>query len=128
SAMSASIAVSAASASAPSVSTRMREPFPAASIITPMMLLALTRRPLRDSQTSQEKSPAERVSFAEARACSPSLLMISTSACGMRSLRLDVDHAIDAAADGLANHRGERFLAVGDDAYQHGQADACDGF
>ena len=41
-----------------------------------MMLLALTRRPLRDMWTSQAKPPASLVSLAEARACSPSLLLI----------------------------------------------------
>src|SRR5690349_15447672 len=39
----------ASSSSGPSVSTVRFEPLAAASIITPMMLLALTRRPLRAS-------------------------------------------------------------------------------
>ena len=51
-------------------------PMPAASIITPMMLLALTRRPLRLMQTSLGKLPASLVSLAEARACRPSLLLM----------------------------------------------------
>jgi hypothetical protein len=41
-----------------------------------MMLLALTRRPLRAIQTPLWKREAACVSFAEARACSPSLLVI----------------------------------------------------
>ena len=45
-------AASAASASAPLASIFTVEPLPAASIITPMMLFAFTRRPLRDSQIS----------------------------------------------------------------------------
>ena len=43
----------AASASLPSVSMTMVLPLAAASIMTPMMLLALTRLPLRSSHTSQ---------------------------------------------------------------------------
>src|SRR5204862_7219175 len=43
-------ASSACSASGPSASMVTLAPRPAASIITPMMLLALTRRPLRDTQ------------------------------------------------------------------------------
>src|SRR6185295_19377927 len=42
----------ACSASAPCASTCTEVPWPAASIITPMMLFAFTRRPLRDSQMS----------------------------------------------------------------------------
>src|SRR5574337_190927 len=73
----------AVSASAPSVSMVITAPLAAASIITPMMLFALTRRPLRSSQTSQGYRLAVWVSLAEARAWSPSLLMISTSVLGM---------------------------------------------
>ncbi len=60
--------------SGPSVSSTIFEPCAAASIITPMMLLALTRRPLRLTQTSLLNWPATWVSLADARACSPSLL------------------------------------------------------
>ena len=50
-------------------------PRPAASIITPMMLLALTRRPLRLTCGSRSRSsPASLVSLAEARACRPELI------------------------------------------------------
>ena len=41
-----------------------------------MMLLAFTRRPLRLIKMSLRKLPANLVSFADARACSPSLLLI----------------------------------------------------
>src|SRR5262249_20147249 len=69
----------AASASSPSASTTTGLPLPAASIITPMMLFAFTRRPLRESQTSAAKPPATSVSRAAARACRPSLFTISAS-------------------------------------------------
>ena len=49
---------------------------PAASIITPMMLLALMRRSPRLMKTSQGKLPASLVSLADARACRPSLLLM----------------------------------------------------
>jgi len=52
---------------------------PAASIITPMMLLAFTRRPLRAIHTAAAYFEAIWVSLAEARACSPSLLTTFTS-------------------------------------------------
>ena len=78
-------AASAASSSTPVVSTTTVEPRPAASIITPMMLLALMRRLPFSIHTSQPKVPASWVSLAEARACSPSLLMISTSARAIAS-------------------------------------------
>ena len=48
---------------------------PAASIITPMMLFAFTRRPLRLIQTPLSKREAAWVSLAEARACRPSLFV-----------------------------------------------------
>jgi len=41
-----------------------------------MMLLALTRRPLRLRNTSHGKLPASLVSLADARACRPSLLLM----------------------------------------------------
>ncbi len=61
-------ALKACSSSGPSVSTMTVEPFAAASIMTPMMLFAFTRRPLRLSQTALSKRPAVCVSFADARA------------------------------------------------------------
>ena len=44
--------------------------------MTPMMLLALTRRSPLASQISQGKLPANLVSLAEARACNPNLLLM----------------------------------------------------
>ena len=54
--------------SAPSVSSSTSEPSPAASIMMPMMLLALTRRLLRVMNTSHWKLLASFVSLADARA------------------------------------------------------------
>ena len=45
-----------------------------------MMLLALTRRPLRAERYLARKLPASCVSLADARACRPSLLLILTVA------------------------------------------------
>src|SRR5712671_3722314 len=108
-------------ASAPSASMTTRLPLPAASIMTPMMLFAFTRRPLRDSHTSAAKPPATCVSFAAARACSPSLLTISASACGIAGIGIEVDHAVPPAAHRLVEHGGERFVAVGERPDQHGE-------
>src|SRR6202162_847374 len=115
-------AASAPSASSPSASMTRRLPWPAASIMTPMMLFAFTRRPLRDSHTSAAKPPATCVSFAAARACSPSLLTISASARGIAGVRIQVDHAVPPAAHRLVEHGGERFIAIGERADQHGEA------
>src|SRR5690606_19292577 len=93
---------SASSSSSPLVSTTTLEPLAAASIMTPMMLLAFTLRPLRASQTSLWKLPASCVSLAEARACRPSLLTISTSRCCIALARWwHVEDALDAAGHGL---------------------------
>src|SRR6185312_15976462 len=75
-AKSASTAARAASSSGPSASTSTVEPIPAASIITPMMLFAFTRRPARAIQTALLNCEAVCVSFAEARACRPSLFVM----------------------------------------------------
>src|SRR5262245_17415600 len=112
--MSFATAASALSASSPSASMRTRLPLPAASIITPMMLFAFTRRPLRDSQTSDAKAPATSVSFAAARACSPSLFTISASTCGIADLRGEAHDAVAPAAHRLLHGRRERLVAVGD--------------
>src|SRR5207247_6471986 len=120
--MSRTTAASALSASSPSASMTTRLPLPAASIMTPMMLFAFTRRPLRNSHTSAEKFPASCVSFAAARACSPSLLTISASVRGIAGVRIQVDHAVPPAAHRLVDHRGERFISIGERADQHGKA------
>src|SRR5713101_5694939 len=110
--------------SAPSASMVMRLPLPAASIITPMMLFAFTRRPLRDSHTSEAKPLATCVSLAAARACSPSLLTISASVRGIADLGIQSDHAVASAAHRLLHDGGERLLAIGERSDQHRQAGA----
>ena len=64
----------------PSVSSVTSAPIPAASIMTPMMLFALTLRSPRLSHTSHGKLPASLVSLAEARACS---LIIADDRAGL---------------------------------------------
>src|SRR5580765_7511187 len=128
SAISLTSAASAASASSPSASIRTRLPLPAASIITPMMLLAFTRRPLRDSHTSAAKAPATSVSLAAARACRPSLFTISASVCAIADVGGEVDDAVAPAAHRLFDHRGERLVAVGERADEHRQARAGEAF
>src|SRR5262245_12637051 len=113
--------------SEPSVSTMRVEPWAAASIITPMMLLALTRRPFRVTQTLALNWPATCVSLAEARACNPSLLMISTSRCSIVNDERGggyPHYAVAAAAHRLGDDRLQRLVAVGQDPDQHGKVDA----
>src|SRR5258706_11536002 len=121
-----SIAAMAASSSGPSVSSSTVEPRPAASIMTPMMLLALTRRPLRAIQTALWNFDAVCVSLAEARACKPSLLLILTERLSMRRLA-GVGHAQDSLArprERLLEHHRERLVAIGERADQHRQVHA----
>src|SRR5258706_10871527 len=101
-----------------------RLPWPAASIITPMMLFAFTRRPLRDSHTSAAKAPATSVSLAAARACKPSLFTISASVCAIADVGGEMDDAFAPAAHRLFDDRGEGLVAVGQRADQHRQARA----
>src|SRR5690242_3683523 len=122
------IAASAFSASSPSVSMRTRLPLPAASIITPMMLFAFTRRPLRDSHTSAAKAPATSVSLAAARACRPSLLTISASVCAIADIGGEMDDAFLSAAHRLFDDRGERLVTVGQRPDQHREARAREAF
>src|SRR5215510_10960814 len=112
--MRATIASMASTSSGPSVSSVTFTPLPAASIITPMMLLALILRPLRPSATSLWYLPASWVSLAAARACSPSLLMISTSRCCIDGIDADVQHAVAAAADRLLDHHVHALVPVGE--------------
>src|SRR6185312_6408095 len=118
------MAAIAASSSGPSASSVTFEPLPAASIITPMMLLALMRRPLRAMCTSHWYFAASCVSFADARACSPSLLTISTSRCCME--RLEVQRAVARAGKRLLDQRRHVAIAVRERADQHRQAGAGD--
>ena len=78
------MAAIAASASGPLHSSSSSAPHGAASINTPMIDLALTRRCSRASQTSAWNSEARRTSRLAARACSPSLLTRR-----MRSIGID---------------------------------------
>src|SRR5262245_32536844 len=123
---SAAMASSAASASAPWVSTAIRLPRPAASIITPITLFAFTRRPFRDSHTSATNLAAVWVSFAAARACRPSLFWISITRCGMRLQLREVQHAFTATADRFRGHARERLGAIGERPDQHWQVHAGD--
>src|SRR5581483_112982 len=124
--ISCSSAAIAASASGPSASTSTLVPWPAASIITPMLLFALTRRPLRESQISEAKPLASWVSLAEARACSPSLLTISALALGIAAaVAVHMDDALGAsgycALDQSAQRDRMGAVAAGDDAKEHGE-------
>src|SRR5258705_328014 len=83
----------------------------AASIITPMMLFALTLRPLRDMLTSHGYLAASWVSLADARACSPRLLRISTSRRCMDRARFDMQHTVASSADGLGHHHRQTAVA-----------------
>ena len=73
---SATMASMASCSCSPDVSKTTSAPSPAASIITPMMLLALMRRAPRANQTSHGNVAASLLSLAEARACRPSLLLM----------------------------------------------------
>src|SRR3954464_7382967 len=119
----------AAASSGPSVSIWIVVPFAAASIMTPIMLLALTRLPLRATQISLLNWPASCVSLADARACRPSLLMISASCCSIVQFEhRDPDHAFTAAADRLGYDGLQIAVAVGEHPDDHRQAYAGDGF
>src|SRR5580765_8005721 len=133
--MRATSAFIAAASSSPSVSSSTSLPIPAASIITPMMLLALTRRLLRLMKTSLRKLPASLLSLAEARACRPSLLLILAVALitaapfqrlVLRSRRRDLHDALGGAGDGAREHRFQRFFAMAERAPEHWHVDAGD--
>src|SRR5215469_1897639 len=76
-------AFSALVSSGPSARTVSGVPMPAANIITPMMLCAFTSRPLLMSQTVDLKLCTSCTSFADARACKPSLLETTISFSSM---------------------------------------------
>src|SRR6266852_1132010 len=78
-------ASSAASASSPVARRTIVAPFSAASIITPMMLLAITSRSSRTMMTLLLNFPAVFTISAAGRAWIPSLLTIFTSRSGIRS-------------------------------------------
>src|SRR5688500_15694388 len=98
-----------------------------------MMLLALTRRPPRAMKTSLLKLPASLVSLAEARACSPSLLLmvmlaliIGTRFVGLvlRPRRGHLHHALRGTGHGPRDHRIERLVGVTERTPQHRHVDA----
>src|SRR5574340_1153182 len=111
----------ASASSSPSVSMPMVAPLEAASIITPMMLFAFTRRWLRDSVTSHLKPEASCVSLAEARACRPSLLTISASCWSITAFRLDINNAFAAALDGDLRQLRQGLVGAAHHAQQHRQ-------
>src|SRR5574343_1416612 len=133
SAISARMASSASCSRSPLVSSTTSLPSPAASIITPMMLLALTRRSPLLSHTSHGKLPASLVSLAEARACRPSLLLMVVVIWGMSLsclvLGCGVAHghdALGATGLGAGAQRLQAFVSVADAAQQHRQIGAGD--
>src|SRR5699024_4771403 len=123
SAINASNASMASCSRSPLVSIDTSLPMPAASIITPMMLLALTRRSPRLIHTSHGKLPASLVSLADARACRPSLLLmivvvvvIGSSCLVLRRGDGHLHHAVRTPDDGARDQRLQRFAAVTDAA------------
>src|SRR5487761_2381164 len=121
--------------SSPSTSNSTRLPIPAASIITPMMLLALTRRSLRVMKTSLLKVPANLVNLADARACRPSLLLMVTwvliisarfECLVLRFRGRHLHHALRGAGHRAHHNRFERFGCVAKYAPQHRLVDASD--
>src|SRR6185295_3853335 len=129
------MASAAFASSDPSTSSSISVPWPAASIITPMMLLAFTRRPPRVRCTSLAKLLASLVSFADARACNPSLLlivstvliMVSGSGClSLRTARCELHDALHRAGHRALGHREQRLGAMGDCTPQHRHVHSCD--
>ena len=91
----------------------------------PMMLLALMRRPLRAMNTSLLKLEANWVNLAEGRACSPSLLMISTSRCCMAHGLGNMVNAVAPTFDNFFDKLGQgQGIAVVQGLDQHGEVDA----
>src|SRR5258708_28815881 len=120
SAMSLVSAASAASASGPCASSFTVEPLPAASIITPMMLFALTRRPLRESQISLWNPLAMCVSFAAARACSPRRLTIGASTLSIQApVRVHMHHTFGAGGQRPLHRGAERAVTAGEHPPEH---------
>src|SRR6185437_14969506 len=126
SATSAQMASIAAASSGPAISTVIFEPLPAASIITPMMLFALTLRPFRTTCTSLSNFAASCVSFADARACRPSLLTISISRRCMDRVGSYVEHAFAAAGNRLLHQRIHALRAISERSHQHREVHAGD--
>src|SRR3989338_7620533 len=132
--ISANRAFMASSSRGPSHSSSTELPSPAASIITPMMLLAFTRRSLRLMNTWQGKLLASLVSLAEARACRPSLLLMVTVVLIMgglddlvvRAAGGDLHDPLRAPRDGAGDQGVKRLGRVVQGAPQHGHIRAGD--
>src|SRR6056297_2874629 len=114
-------AASASSSSVPSHSMSSSVPTGAASMSTPMMDLALTRRPSRTTLTLLWNSAAVLTSLLAARACRPRRLhsvtrsvfkMLSDESGRMRAVR------------GNLGERGSGLVPVVDRAQQHGQVES----
>src|SRR5450830_411708 len=104
----------AASSCSPSVFRWILVPLPAASIIMAMMLLPSTMLSgVRPARIWQGNWPATPTNFAEARACRPSLLMISISRAGIAVVVLSAKVAVadldvlQGLLQGLAQAFGE---------------------
>src|SRR5262249_7657040 len=114
-------------------------PMPAASIITPMIDLAFTRRPSFAIQTSLWNFAAVWVNCADGRACSPSLLLIvnvreiialrTALACRLVLLgrdRCDLQHALSTTREGFFDGIGKLAVAITERAQQHRQVHTRD--
>src|ERR1035437_4351542 len=120
--MSASRASIASCSRSPSVSIATELPMPAASIMTPMMLLALTRRSPLAIQTSHAKLPAILVSLADALACRPSLLLMVVVALIillhliLRRSHCHLHDPLRATSECACHQRIQRLMTIGDGA------------
>src|SRR5690606_17818597 len=129
-------ALVASSSRGPSHSISTSAPRPAASIMTPMMLLAFTRRSLRLMKISQGKLLASLVSLAEARACRPSLLEMVTlvlimgcgTSPGRRPVGRDLHHPRGGAIQGARDELLQRLGRIVEGAPEHGHIDPGDDF
>src|SRR5690606_2281883 len=132
------IASIASASSGPSASMTSVLPLAAASIITPMMLLALIRREPFDSQTSDLNFEAVAVSLADGLACSPSRFTTTASALSIgpgillgagagapAAFGRGSGHAdrVPGAVDQQLAEIAHRHLPVGDRLDQHRQVD-----
>src|SRR5690606_20672439 len=111
----------ASASSTPSVRTVTGVPWPAASSITPMMLLALTSRPFACRVTAQRKGASAWTSLAVARACRPRRLDTVSS----RSSIVD-DRSIARARRRGGGQFVQSLFRIVHDPQQHWQAQRRD--
>src|SRR5207248_10844865 len=76
--------------------------------------------------TSLWNLAASCVSFADARACSPSLLTISTSGWCIGGYRFELQHAFTAARNGLPDQRVHLLRSIRERTHQHRQVHTGD--